>query len=231
MLGLTGQSIYWPNGGEIDDAVLTTAAMSTFSTTGSPFQLVVDATNVYWTDTAGIYSCVLGTTCTTPTTLVDLSLVPDGGTATTPGEIAVDASYVYWSDSLGNINSHPLQGGATVVVAVSQTPNDIIALAGVVYWTGATGLFRCAANAPCTATPIYADPTTVFSNLATDGTTLYWTTGESPGAVRKCPIASTCATPTTMADGIDTPSYIAVDNRHTYWLAGQTIGTVYEFEK
>jgi hypothetical protein len=162
---------------------------------------------------------------------VNLSVVPDGGTATTPGQIAVDSTYVYWSDSNGDINSHPFAGGETVVVAAAQMPNAIIAWDGAVYWTGPSGLYRCAANAPCSPTPLYAEATTVFSNLATDGVTLYGTDGNSPGTVWKCPVASTCSAPTAIALGVDTPSYIAIDALHTYWLEGQTVGTVYEFWK
>jgi hypothetical protein len=232
MLAVSAQSLYWTDGSQVMDAPLSGTSNAVFATTTSPQQLVVDATNVYWTDSAGlIYACALGTTCVSPTTLVDLTAVPDGGTVVTPSELAVDATYVYWSDTAGNISSHPLHGGSTVIITASASPNDLVAWAGEVYWTGPEGVFRCAANAVCTPTPYYTEPTSVFSNLVTDGATLYWTTGESPGAVRKCALGATCGAPSTIVDGVDTPSYIVVDAVHTYWLQGQTTGTVYEYAK
>jgi hypothetical protein len=149
----------------------------------------------------------------------------------TPEELAVDATNVYWSDTAGDISSHPLLGGATVLITAGASPYDLVALAGEVYWTGDAGVFRCAANTACTPSPYYAEAISAFGNLAINATTLYWTTGNSPGAVRKCALGATCAAPTTFVDGVDTPSYIVVDAAHSYWLQGSSVGTVYEYSK
>jgi hypothetical protein len=233
MLVLSSQYLYFPNGTEVQDMLLSTATSGVFATTSAPQQVVVDAHNVYWADDATnvIYSCPLGASCTSPTILVNVSAVPDGGTVASPQQLAVDSTYIYWSDSLGNINSYPLLGGATALIASGASPFALVASAGNAYWTGASGVFRCPANAASAASVYYADPSTAFANLATDGATLYWTTGGSPGAVRKCALGLSCTSPTTLADGVDTPSYIAIDAMHSYWLQGSAIGTVYEFSK
>ncbi len=149
LLAIGGTEVLWPDSANVQQSPLMVPTATTFhlgnTSFSSPFQVATDATNAYWTDNAAlvIFKCALGTTCTNPTVLVNLTggpILPDGGipeagteagvpeagggdgglfvvpTNPSPALITVDSKYVYWTDGDGNIDSMPLIGGPLVTI-------------------------------------------------------------------------------------------------------------------
>ncbi len=234
-LAMSPQYLYWPNGTTVAALPLgipgaSAGVFAPGTATSSPFQVVVDGSNVYWSDsgTSSIYQCALGPTCASPVTLVGPPPVPDGGSAVAPQLIAVDGVFLYWSDTAGNVNSMALGGGPVVLIAAGTSPSGLVAVAGRAYWTGLTAVYSCPANSACTN--VYdPDPGSSFSGVATDGVSLYWS--DSGGSVSKCGLGPTCTSPTVVASNLDTPSMLAVDTTNLFWLAGSASGAVFEYSK
>ena len=94
---------------------------------GTPYNVVVRAGNVYWTnDTANTV----------------MTVASGGGVATTLASmqasaagIEVDATSVYWTDFSGTVMRVPVGGGAATTLATGQRPSSICVDAANVYWT------------------------------------------------------------------------------------------------
>jgi len=96
---------------------------------GTPWDIAVNSTHVYWTDYDGS----------------DLRRVPIGGgtqdqivtNLTQPTGIAIDSTYVYWAEEgAGRIARAKLAGGTVEVIATGQNSPAFVAVDSVhVYWT------------------------------------------------------------------------------------------------
>ena len=148
-----------------------------------PYDIAVDATHVYWTDTKA--NAVMK--------------VPKEGGATVTlasdetgvGKIAVDSTYVYWTSS-GRVMKVALAGGTPVPVAEMQNgPDDIAADGNSVYWTtarsyvdgGFSGLGTVMkASRETGAVTMLTTGLAGGGTIAVDATAVYWATSGEPFA-------------------------------------------------
>ena len=188
----------------------------------SPHALVVNATDVYWTQDLG---GVMGAT---------LLSVPIGGGATTTLStgvngyaLAVDGNNVYWDQGLPLL-SMPLGGGATSTLIASfqgTSYGPIWAAAGAIWGTqGNSGVW----SIPVTGgaqTNTFQQP---FGSAAcvVDSTNIYWLYLGSPAVIRTAPLAGGPITTLVAPDADGGPNQqvantdyqnLAVDGANLYW--------------
>jgi hypothetical protein len=185
--------------------------------------LVADATNLYWTSFASDVVVKMPLGGGDPVTLTSGS-----GLLASRG-LAVDGGYVYWpADSRRTSTSSmlkvPVAGGDVVTLASGpeSASSNIIVVGGNIYWTavdGASSLLRLPVGG---GRPVAIATGIESYILATDGTSIYYTTSERTdrglGAVMKIPLGG--GTPVTVASGravADGP--LAVDATSVYWMS------------
>jgi len=99
-------------------------------------------------------------------------------------------------------------------------PMEMILVGTKLVWaetTGGTSGAVMTCNLPtCTPAPLVSS-TGQPNGLATDGTNIYFTSGISGGAVRKCALAGCNNTPITLASPLDIPMAIATDGENVYF--------------
>jgi hypothetical protein len=175
--------------------------------------LVVDATNVYWVDSAGgqVLVCAKTGCGSAPTVLAS----GQGG----PSGIAVSGGTAYWTNvTAGTVASCAVAGcgGIPTVVATGlASPGGITADATSVYWTetGAGGsVDSCATSGCVTPTVLAAAPGLL---LAVDATTIYFTDGKG---VNSCPLAGCTGAPTVLFAAAGATG-IAIDTTNVYVTA------------
>jgi hypothetical protein len=209
--------------GQVETAPVT-AAPVTIPGGGSPFQVVVDATNVYWT-TGGVESwavmkCSVDGCGDSPTTLAS-GLTQLGG-------LVVDATRVYWTSTIdGTVMSCPIDGcnGHPTPVASGQVgPMGIAVSAAGVFWSNndAQGTLMTCPIEGCSGAPAQVIAGSSPGPVAVDETTLYLTTSTS---VMKCPIAGCSAGQTQLALDQTNPYLVAVDATDVYWGTGDMMGS------
>jgi hypothetical protein len=185
---------------------------------GAPFQVAVDAINVYWTDTGSGTIMSVPLAGGLPITLASGQHAPRG--------IAVDASNVYWADwwNPGNVMSVPLFGGIPTTLATGQNQPDGIAVdATSVYWTdeGSGDVMKVplAGGSPETlAIGSEDDGGSIGAEfIAVDATSVFFASGGSGvilGVVTSVPLAGGATT--TLVDA-GHPFGLAVDGTSVYW--------------
>jgi hypothetical protein len=194
--------------------------------TGGPTYVAVDATNVYFTSSAG-----------------NVKKVPlDGGASTklasskSPFNVVANASDVFWFDPSGNsatvdtgdVMSVPIAGGTATTIASAQTPTGIAVDAQYVYWTnGGNGLANpgtlmkapVGGGAPTTlSTRTTGAPVAIILDASTS--TLYWAESSSSlgtvaSQIMKMPVAG--GTPTCIATTGLLVMGLALDGTSVYW--------------
>jgi hypothetical protein len=192
-------SVYWTNAGSCLNASCTGALLSVpinggtpvtlASSLGLPRDVVVDGTNLYWTqnrDGAVMKTSIQGGS---PTPLAVLG--PSQTTTYTTQGIVVDAVNAYWrvgTDTSGqypaSVLQVPLTGGSPKAIAFGQTGLGIATDRKNLYWISAnnSGMIM---KAPPGGNPL----TTLASGIgagrmAVDATSVYWT-AEAAGNVMK----------------------------------------------
>jgi sugar lactone lactonase YvrE len=197
------------------------AGMPTTLATGAalgPFDLAVDATHVYWTDTKA--SAVMkvpkegGATVTLASDQTNVS------------KIAVDTTYVYWTSTAG-LMKVALAGGTPLPVAEMQSWIDDVATDGdSVYW--ATRFSYLDAGVPPgpgkvmkasreTGVVTTLTTTTLAGGgvIAVDARAVYWASSGEPFAlIFSVPLAGGEATQVT---GAELPGSMASDGRNLYY--------------
>ena len=189
---------------------------------GAPFDLAVDATNVYWTDFGDntVKACAIAGCPGGPTLFGSMLASPIG--------IAANANLLAWADhgsgALGDVTV--CTGGTCAPDVKYAAPGawGVAVDATTVYWTQpALGrVLSAAGGAPAVLLASIAPSTP--QGIAVDATQVYWTTGGT-GTVMSCPLAGCAGNPTTLATGLPGPQGIAVDSTSVYWV-NQTAGTV-----
>jgi sugar lactone lactonase YvrE len=193
-----------------------TLAQSTLS--NYPSRLVVDASNVYWTEE------FLGTVMKVPT---------GGGTSTVlasqqayPNGIAQDANNVYWVNAGGTVMKVSKNGGApTTLVSGAYNPIYLAVDDTSVYFTSlsTSSVYKVSKNGG-PLTTLAANQSSAPNGIALYAANVYWVNdyyNGATGAVWK--ISKLGGTPTMLAP--DGGQEIAVDATSVYW-ANITVGTI-----
>jgi sugar lactone lactonase YvrE len=133
VIAVYGSEVYWTDGDDILSAASSGGTATTLATGQAfPFDLAVDATDLYWTNASGAGAVLkMPKAGGTPTTLV-----ANSGMA----RLAVDAKSVYFttpgaSSNDGAVVSVPLLGGTTTTLVTGQsTPEAIVLSATSLFW-------------------------------------------------------------------------------------------------
>jgi hypothetical protein len=172
--------------------------------------LVVDATRVYWVDTAGghVLACAKTGCDRSPTVLASGQDAPTG--------IALSGGTLFWTNHDGgtvvSCGVTGCGGKPTVVATGLSSPGGISADAANVYWgeTGGGGSVKSCAVSGC------ASPTVLASapglELAVDTASVYFTDGTG---VSLCPLAGCSGAPTLLFT-VPGATGIALDTANVY---------------
>jgi hypothetical protein len=177
------------------------------------FDLVVDPSAVYWTDTFSglVRKCAIGGCGDEPTTLATDSPPLSG--------VAIDPTSIYWAEvASGNIIQCPLSGCATFApFATGQaSPAKIDTANGNVYWSAAGAIMTCPAKGCGGAARVFAKDQPGAFAITHDSNNLYWTLLAKDGMVLSCPLAG-CTEPTILGAMQDSPTSVAQDDVSVYW--------------
>ncbi len=174
----------------------------------SPFGLVTDGSDIYWTIatvTGSVVRAKVEVMSDAPPVDADVVVLPTltfGSPQTLaedqnmPGLVALDATSVYWTDvGAGTVMKVAKSGGTSVTLASGQQkPYGIAVAEGEVYWTNAVtgGAVMKVATSGGAPTTLAAAQDTPYG-LAVAGTTVFWTTYSASGSVMK--LQQTCGCP------------------------------------
>lgn len=186
------------------------------SLASTPRTLVLDGTNLYWTNAADEVSQCAKSSCI-PLRLVGFQ----------PGcdSLAVDATHVYFANYNFQNNSEVKRcaiggcGGTTTTVADTQTPLVLAINATDVYWTN----FNQQTIATCPKTGCAGTATVLGSSItnawgiALDSTTVYFSQDQGAGRIQSCPLAGCGAGPATVINSQINPSDLLVEGPTLYW--------------
>lgn len=232
MLATDGTSAYWidwvagdagqHNGRVMKVGVAGGTETTLMSTPGvTPLALAIDTNNVYWTDDSG------GLSQMAKTGTMGASL--QGGGVGSP--VAVSGGFVFFTSSTGvGVQKVPVDGGSVTTLATSGNPVDLIVVAGDVFWADATGhiAFVSASTGGTPMDLVGPDPeagageyvsASIYQNIVTDGTSLYWPRASSgyPGAVMSIAVGG--GAPQVVANiGTNSPASVATDGTSVYFL-------------
>jgi len=168
-------------------------------TDGAAYGIAADATNVYWSTKAALYSALIsGGTMTAldaggpPATRLASVGATTGSTGSAPVvALAIDSSDIYWG-TFGATAAGPGGTGTGTVQKIGLTGSGEQGLA-----SGQSGP----------------------NGLAIDDKSIYWTTGL--GLVLKLPLGG--GTPSTLASTSNGGTGIVVDGTTVYWGSGNTV--------
>ena len=113
-IGTDSTSVYFTYASTVAKVPLGGGSVTTLATSGDPYELAVNATDVFWTN---------------PTTQTIMKVPVGGGSATTLGSslnhplvVALDGSYIYWTCNwCGTVSKMPLGGGIPTTLAGGLT--------------------------------------------------------------------------------------------------------------
>jgi hypothetical protein len=189
--------------------------------TTSPWDIAVDATNVYWTNN------------TSPGTVMKAPVA--GGAATpiatnqiSPARIAIDATYAYWTNfDGGTVMRAPLNGGAnpTELASGQNQPMGIRVDETNVYWLNSgDGSVNTCTLTNCTLPTAIATNQGVLRTASIDSSQIYFV-GDS-GNVSSCRKPDCAGGPSVIASGQALPYFVSVYGGTVYWTNGDLSGGI-----
>jgi hypothetical protein len=195
-----------------------------------PYAIVVDANNVYWTNSGSagsVMKCAIDDCANT--TKVLASNVNDAVS------ITVDFNNVYWtaydgifSCATAGCNGTPTKLCSAATCATGPNIGKIAVDTTNVYWTvpyGSNGLVMKCATSGCGTSPTTLASGLIFPDgIAVDGANLYWTNQSANGSVMRCALSNCGGTQTALASGAAYPGGITIDQTTVYWLTADTGG-------
>jgi hypothetical protein len=133
---------------------------------GVPMAIVVSGSNLFWnTQTGGVMQM--------PTSGGGITSLPTG---TTGSSIAVDGSYVYYISG-GALKRLPLTGSTPVTLVASGAVGPLVIDTNNVYYLGSSTVMMVAKTGGSTTT--VASGQSSMKDIGVDGTSVYWTAGNS----------------------------------------------------
>ncbi len=217
-LAVGGGELYWTNASAGTIAKCTASsclATVTILAQGrpSPEDLVIDATNVYWSEQGGVAYCARAGCNKSPTVLVSGKVASDGGALDYDG-IAVGPSLVYFPLG-GSFQACAIAGCSNAPTTLTSAGADDLTADGTnVYGTSGGNVFKCPL-AGCTGSTRVNLVTGLGSaeSVAADQKNVYFTYTASVGS---CPLAG-CVAPTVLVTGQANPNDIVTDGVNVYW--------------
>jgi hypothetical protein len=215
----SGGSLFWQYGEKGHNEVLSCAPSSCGTQTAlgqlvSGGGIAIGGSDLFWWDSnSAIYSCALGS-CANPAGGQFIAATSGTGG---PQTLAANGSNVFWTDTgTGSVRGCAVSSGACAgafTVHSSSGPSVIIADASNVYWNDNNNVWQCPASGGCTSPIGLAAGLQTANSLASDGTYVYWTTGN--GVVRaQIGVANSA---TSIAGPQSAPSTVGVTNKGVYW--------------
>ncbi len=171
---LDGTTLYWADRNAIMKCDVGSCTPTTFVSTPGPMSsIVVDGTNVYWTNygSASVQGCAVSG-CSAPTDIATSQVHP--------GRMAVDGASIYWTENAdGQVLSCPAAVTACTPTIVASGCDGAWALAAdatdlYVTCNFAGTVMRCDKPACTTPTVIASGQSGPYA-IALDATTVYWT--------------------------------------------------------
>jgi hypothetical protein len=187
----------------------------------TPSGLAIDTSTVYWTESDHQLMAVAktgGTVTPLVTSGVGAPVTASGGS-------------VYFVPQSGNgVSKVAADGGAPIALAMTGSPVDLVVVANDVFWADATGhiAFTSASAGGAPTVLVSPDPDagpgeyvsdTIYQNITTDGTSLYWPRGAGsyPGAIMSLPVQG--GSPQVVVNiGTDNPASVATSGNSVYFL-------------
>ncbi|HEX8796003.1 MAG TPA: hypothetical protein VF765_33870 [Polyangiaceae bacterium] len=223
--------VYWATGGNagtegaivscpIDGGTPTTLA----SRQAQVESIAIDAKNVYWTrfDDESLFMCPKDGCGAGPI------LLWKGTGVESVGSVSGDGTDLYWGGGPALLEcAAPGCNGAPVTLvtlASNVGPSGLAVDASDIYWTtvfinSPSTLMRCA-KSDCAGTAVtIASGPSIWMNVVSDATSLYWTAAKY-GSVVRCAKPGCAGGPVTLASGgppSDPGSTVAVNATTVYW--------------
>ena len=217
-IAVGGGEAYWPNqnSGEIVKCTTSNCAGTiTVLASGrpSPEDIVIDDTNVYWSEQGGAAFCARAGCGGHPTALVSGMTTADGGALDYDG-IAVGPSLIYFPLG-GSLRGCTKTGcGNSPSTLTVANADDLTSDANNLYGADGDDIFACPLGNCSDATRVQLVSNVSGSeSVAVDTINVYFSYG---GAVGSCPLTG-CATPTVLADNQTGPDDVATDGVNVYW--------------
>lgn len=198
---------------------------------GAAQSVAVDDTYLYWSDGTQQMASVhkLGTN-------EGANVLYSSGT-NAPSYVVSDGQFAYFTAADSALRSVAIDGGPGFALPSTITggSNGVTLAQGVVYWTitnASAGQVLGSPTATPGASPIAVmQPSPLF--VASDGTNIYWTTGQNlAGQVASCAIVNCRPAQLT---GVGQPTKILVDDTAIYWIdsasVGDNFGSIYKLAK
>jgi hypothetical protein len=216
-IAVGGGEAYWPDqysGQVVKCSTSNCAATLTVLASGrpGPEDIVLDDTNVYWSEQGGAASCARAGCGGNPNVLVSGLTTADGGPADYDG-IAIGPSLVYFPND-GALRSCAKGGCSNSPTTLGGYADDLASDTNNLYGTNGDNVFMCPLG-DCTN----GSRVTLVSGLggsdsiALDKVNAYFS---YTTAVGSCPLTG-CAKPTVLADNQLDPDDIATDGINVYW--------------
>jgi hypothetical protein len=177
-----------------------------------PIRVAVDATNVYWTSTAGAGAA------NKTTGQVAWTSNQTGGRA---WGLAVDATDLYYTDpTLGSVVRVAIATGTATVIVPTQTgARGLFGDTGSVYWTTSSGNVMMSSKttvSPVTIVHGQTNPQEMTVDVSAVPEVVYWANVSPTGSVSKA-TATAAATATVIAPNQASAQCVAVDATSVYW--------------